>query len=276
MRKKLVTVVLLGATLLSACSQPRAVEAPAPVLLRLSGSTSMQPLLRDLTEAYAQRYPHVSFDLSSVGSTAGLEALRRGNAEVALVSRSLDRDEEYDTQTGQRLLGYSIIAQDGLAIVLHPNNPLHELTLYQIRNLFEGQIASWDELGGTAIEVTVVSREEGSGTRIGFEEKVMNSRRVTPGAVVMPGSQAVRDYVATHEGAIGYLSMGYLGAGVSALVSDGVKPECQTVQDGTYPITRPFLLVHSTQPDAEVQAFIAFCRSPAGQAIVSRLYGCLN
>jgi len=263
----------------------------------------MQPLLRDLAEAYSSRYEHVSFDFSPVGSSAGLEALRRGNAELALVSRRLLREEEYDSrrsgtdaesrrggmeylygsqaQTGQRLLAYSVIAQDGIAVVVHDSNPLRELSLYQLRNIFDGQTASWDELGGPATEITVASREDGSGTRTVFEEKVMYGRRVTPTAIVMPGSQAVRDYVATHEGAIGYLSMGYLGPGIATMAIDKVRPERKTVDDGTYPvgagwstypITRPFLLVSRVEPDAEVQSFMEFCQSPVGQAIVGRAY----
>jgi phosphate transport system substrate-binding protein len=242
----------------------------------------MEPLLRDLAEAYSQRYPYVSFDVSSVGSSAGLEALRRGNAELALVSHKLLREEEYDSrrsgteyqaQNGQDLLAYSIIAQDGIAVVVHESNPLRELSLYQLRNIFDGQTASWDELGGPAIEITVVSREDGSGTRSVFEEAVMYGRWVTPTAVIMPGSAAVRDYVATHEGAIGYLSMGYLGPGIATMAIDKVRPERKTVEDSTYLLTRPFLLAFPAEPSAEVTAFSQFVGSPAGQAIVQRTYG---
>jgi phosphate transport system substrate-binding protein len=270
---RLLSMVLLLVTLLTACSQPQPRQVHAPVLLRLSGSTSMQPLLHDLAEAYSQRYPYVSFDSSPVGSSAGLEALRRGNADLALVSRSLRREEEYDIQTGQRLVVYSVIAQDGIAILVHESNHIRELSLYQVRNIFDGQTATWEELGGPTTEITVVSREDGSGTRSVFEETVMYGRRVTPTAVVMPGSDAVRDYVATHEGAIGYLSMGYAGPGVSAVAIDQVRPELRSVQDDTYLITRPFLLVSQVDPDTEVQAFMEFSRSPAGQAVVGRVYG---
>ncbi|MBC7260654.1 MAG: phosphate ABC transporter substrate-binding protein, partial [Chloroflexi bacterium] len=235
--------------MISSCSPPP-LTPHAPVLLRLAGSTSMQPLLRDLAAAYSEQHQYVSFDFSAVGSAAGIELLRRGNADLALVSRPLRPEEEYDNQTGKRLLAYTIIARDGIAIVVNESNPADSLTLYQVRKIFEGQILSWAELGSPAGDVLVVSREDGSGTRDVFEELVMRGYRVTTTALIMPGSDAMRDFVAAHEGAIGYLSMGYLGTGVTALALDNVLPNRETVEDGSYPLTRPFLLVSLPDPAA--------------------------
>jgi len=158
-------------------------------------------------------------------------------------------------------------------VVVNENSPLRALTLYQIRNIFDGQVTTWDELGSPAGDIEVISREDGSATRAVFEELVMYGRCMTPTALVMPGSEAVRDYVATHEGAIGYLSMGYLGPGIAAVALDDVRPKRQTVEDGSYLITRLFLLVSRTEPNAEIASFMQFARSPAGQAIVQRTYG---
>jgi hypothetical protein len=119
----------------------------------------------------------------------------------------------------------------------------------------------------------VISREDGSGTRAVFEGLVMRDRRVTPTALIMPSSEAARDYFATHDGAIGYLSIGYLSPGVAALAIDGVRPEREAVENGTYAITRPFLLVSHPDPEPEVANFMEFARSPAGQAIVGQTYG---
>jgi phosphate transport system substrate-binding protein len=269
-------ILLLGLALAlplaAACSQPSSTP-PAPVWIRLSGSTSMQPLLRDLAAAYSARNPHVSFDFSAVGSGAGLEALRRGDADLALVSRELLPEEEYDTHTGQRIVAYTVIARDGIAVVVSETNPLRQLSLYQVRNIFDGAVISWEELGGPAVDIIVVSREDGSGTRVVFEQSVMYGRSMTSTALIMPGSEAVRDYVATHEGAIGYLSMGYLEPGIAAVELDGVQLQRQSVEDGSYLIARPFLLVSRPEPEAGTTAFMQFARSPAGQAIVQRMYG---
>ncbi len=264
--------LLLTLPIFVACSQPPSTP-PAPVLIRLSGSTSMQPLIRELATAYSARYPHVSFDFSAVGSGAGLEALRRGDADLALVSRELLPEEEYDPRTGERLVAYTVVARDGIAVVVSESNPLRQLSLYQVRNILDGQVLSWNELGGVSADIIVVSREDGSGTRAVFETLVMYGRSMTSTALIMPGSEAVRDYVASHEGAIGYLSMGYLEAGVTAVELDGVRLERQSVEDGSYLITRSLLLVSKPEPDASTAAFMQFARSPAGQAIVQRTHG---
>jgi phosphate transport system substrate-binding protein len=262
----------MALALLASCAQPQLATPPAPVVLHLAGSTSMQPLLRDLAAAYSVRYPYVSFDFAAMDSTAGLEALRRGNADLALVSRELQPDEESDALTSKSLLAYTGIAEDAIAIIVNEKSPLRALSLYELRKVFAGQTSTWDELGGSGA-ISVVSREDGSATRVVFEERVMQGRAVTPTAMVMPGSQAVRDYVAAHEGAIGYVSIGYLGPSVAALAIEGVQPKRETTEDGSYPLTRPFLLVSLPQAAREVAAFLQFARSPSGQAIVQHTYG---
>ncbi len=232
----------------------------------------MQPLMRELAAAYSERLPHVSSDSSAVGSAAGLQALRRGSADLALVSRDLQPAEEFDPQSGERLLAYSEIARDAIAVVVHAANSLPSLTLYQLRDVFEGRITNWQQLGGPDQHIQVISREDGSGTRAVFEELVMRDRRVTPTAVIMPSSEAVRRQVAQESGAIAYLSLGYLGKEVQALAINGIMPTRETVADGTYPIVRPFLLVSPPNPKTEVAAFTQFVRSPAGQAIVTRTF----
>ncbi|MBC7231627.1 MAG: phosphate ABC transporter substrate-binding protein [Chloroflexi bacterium] len=265
-------VLSLAVALIGSCGQPPPTPH-GPILLHLAGSTSMQPLLHDLAAAYSERYEYVGFDFSAVGSAAGIELLQRGNADLALVSRRLRPEEEYDSQTGKRLLAYTVIAQDGIAIVVNEKNPLRSLTMYQVRKIFEGQILSWAELDSPAGDIQVISREDGSATRDVFEDLVMRGRRVTTTALIMPSSEAVRDYIAAHEGAIGYLSLGYLGPGIAALAIDNVLPSRETVENGSYPLTRPFLLVSLPDPEAQIVAFMQFARSPAGQAIVRRNYG---
>ena len=270
-RTRLSLGLLILALIAAGCGSPPA--QPSPVLLHLSGSTSMQTLLRDLAAAYSERHAHVAFEFTSVGSTAGIEHIHRGEADVALVSRELTLDEEYDSHTGKRRLAYTVVARDGIAVIVNESSPLSEFTLYQVRDVFEGQITEWKELGGTGEEIVVVSREDGSGTRAVFEETVMRGRRVTPTAVVMPSSTAMRDYVATHEGAMGYLSVGCLSPGVAAVNVDEVRPERLTVEQGTYPVTRPFLLVSLPEPGSEIASFMRFARSLSGQATVRQTHG---
>jgi phosphate transport system substrate-binding protein len=232
----------------------------------------MQPLVHELAEAYSERRPYVSFDLSAVGSGAGLQALRRGSADIALVSRQLHPEEEYDSPTGERLLAYSEITQDAIAVVVHASSPAVSITLYQLRDVFEGRITNWQQLGGPDLHIQVISREDGSGTRAVFEELVMRDRRVTPTAVIMPSSDAVRRHAAEESGGIAYLSLGYLDTETKALAIDGIMASRGAIADRTYPIVRPFLLVSQANPQPEAAAFVQFARSPAGQAIVNRAF----
>ena len=168
------------------------------------------------------------------------------------------------------------IAQDGIALVVHPQNALGELTLAQVRDIFAGRILDWEGIRGTPGDIVVVSREDGSGTRAVFEGVVMGEKRVTLTAIVMPSSEAVVEYVAGHPTAIGYVSMSYLSPQVRALQIEGVSPTPETVQSGVYPLRRPLYLLTGQEPKGEVKAFIEFTSSPAGQAIVKQRYGRLR
>jgi phosphate transport system substrate-binding protein len=252
------------------CGQPQLETPQATALVRIAGSTSMEPLLRELTRAYTQQHSHVQFDISSVGSSAGLELLRRGAIDMASVSRGLDRGERVDSRTGQPVLTFWTIAQDAIAVVVHPDSPLEKASLYVIQQVFSGRIWNCDELGGSPGDVTVVSREDGSATRDVFEELVMRSHSVTQAAIVMPSSSAVRDYVARHEGSIGYVSSAFVDASIKALTVDGTPPDPALLKNGQYSLTRPFLLVVLPNSGRAAKEFADWVVSSAGQAVVDK------
>jgi phosphate transport system substrate-binding protein len=136
-------------------------------------------------------------------------------------------------------LKMTLVAQDGLAVVVHPSNPLDNLNILQFRGLFQGRILDWRELGGRLGDVLVISREDGSGSRAAFESLVMDRRPVTLAAIVMPSSQDVIDYVGSHPLAIGYVSMGDLASRVKALTVEGVEPTPQPGKEGSSPLSGP-------------------------------------
>jgi len=245
------------------------------VHLRLAGSTSMQPLMETLTEAYSSRYEYVTFALESRNSQVGLDALHDGAIDIALVSGEMGPEEMGGLLT-------TSIARDGIAILVTGENPTSALTLEELRSIFAGEILSWEKVGGQEgvhphdsprEDIQVVSREEGSGTRRVFEAFIMEGKRVTSTALVMPTNGAASEYIAQMPRAVGYASMADLPSSVRALRIDGVEPSPATVSSGEYPLVRPFLLVTGKRPHQEVQAFIDFCLSPAGQAIVEKGYG---
>lgn len=256
---------LLIALLITGCGTT--VTPPAPITLRLAGSTSMQPLLADLSAAYRARAPHVTIIIEGGGSRLGRELSTEGGTDLGLTSWLPTESD----------VGWSVpIALDGIAVIVHPNNPLDGLTLLQLRHVFSGRFWHWEDVGGNYGEITVVSREDGSGTRAVFEDRVMEDQTVTSTAVVMPSSQAVVEYVAGHPLAIGYVSMGYLSPGVKALAVEGITPTPTHVKDGSYHLTRPLFLVTAHEPQGEIRAFVDFCLSPVGQAIVGERYGAVK
>jgi phosphate transport system substrate-binding protein len=261
-RPLLITLLAALSVILAGCGAT--VTPPIPVTLRLAGSTSMQPLLADLSAAYQKRAPHVTIIVEGGGSRLGREWAQEGKTDLGLTSWL---PAETDT-------GWSVpIALDGIAVIVHPDNSLDGLTLLQLRHIFSGRFWHWEDVGGGYGEITVVSREDGSGTRAVFEDLVMEDQAVSSTAVVMPSSQAVIEYVATHPRAIGYVSMGYLSPQVKALAVEGVMPTTARVTDGSYHLTRPLYLVAAREPRGEARAFVEFCLSPAGQAVVGERYG---
>ncbi|MFB0533842.1 MAG: phosphate ABC transporter substrate-binding protein [Anaerolineae bacterium] len=260
--------------LLSACGAP--LEPHEPVYLRIAGSTSMQPLMEDLAQAYSERYEYVTVDVQGGGSRLGIALARENQIDIGTASRTPTAEDERDPETEAKRLWWTAIAQDGIALVVHPQNAVGGLTLPQAGDMFFGRILDWEEMGGTPGEIVVVSREDGSGTREVFEEMVMREKRVTLTAIVMPSSEAVVEYVARHPTAIGYVSMGYLSPQVKALLVEGVSPMPEDVQSGAYPLTRSLYLLTGQEPTGEVKAFIEFALSPAGQAVVEQRYGRLR
>jgi len=236
---------------------------PTPVSLSIAGSTSMRPLLETLAHAYSSRYPHVAIEVRGGGSALGLELLMAGEVDLAASSVEVE---------GKGLQAIEV-ARDGIAVVVHPANPVQGLALWQLQDIFSGRILEWTEVGGKDEHIQVVVREEGSGTRAVFEKRVMGGRRTVLTAVVMPSSQAVVDYVARNRGAIGYVSTGCLSSRVKAIAIEGVRPEQEALERGEYPLTRFLFLVDGKRTSEEARHFIEFALSPTGQSLLGDGYG---
>lgn len=258
-------LVLLLSASVTACGEP--LSTPEPVYLRAAGSMAVSPLAAELTAAFTERFPLVGVDVTCLGTEYSLEALREGEVDFALASW-LPSDSDPGWQA-------TAIARDGVAIIVHPSNPVGGLGLLQLRDLFGGRIYDWDGVtASTGLgEVHVVSREKGSGTRAAFEALVMEEQPVTPMAVLVPSPEAVVDYVAGHPEAIGYVSMGQVPPEVKILRIEGSYPTAETTAQGSYPLTRELWLVTAGPPTGAVRDFVQFVLGPVGQRIVGRLYG---
>jgi phosphate transport system substrate-binding protein len=258
-----VCVLLLGTLLLAACRNP-AVTPAAPSTLRIAGSTSLKPTLSELAAAYQAGHPQTVVEVSGGGTAIGIQELRGKEIDLAAVSWRPDSATPPDELT------ITPIARDGLAIIVNPQNTITNVTSLQLRALYRGETLDWGAVGGSGGEPVVISREDGSGSRTSFEALAMDGERVTLNALVMPTSQAVVDYVASHRNAVGYVSTGVLTDTVRAVPLEDITPTTATVRSGEYRLGR-VLYLYALQPATpEIQAFLDFVLSPAGQAIVSR------
>jgi len=241
----------------SACS------ARARHTITLSGSTSLQPLAEKWAEAYQALHPGLAFAVQGGGSTAGVQAALSGAAQIGLSSRALTATELH----GVRAIP---VARDGIALVVHPSNPLGDLSLGAVRGIYSGEIPNWERLGGPSKPITVITREEGSGTRAAFEGLVMGKQAIRASALVQDSTGAVRQMVSSDPAAIGYISIGLVDASVKALRLSGVAATEANIDRGAYPLVRPFLFAVHGQPNAQTLGFIAWVSGPEGRQLARR------
>lgn len=230
--------------------------------LVIAGSTSVQPLAEELAEEFMAKYPRLRIQVQGGGSSAGIAAARSSAADIGTSSREL-RPEE-------RGLHEVTIALDGIAVVVHPANPVRNLTTDQVRRIFAGEITDWKQVGGKAGPIMAVTREAGSGTRGAFEELIMNRTAISGKAIVQGSTGAVRATVAQAREAIGYVSIGSLDSSVKPVTLDGTAATEENVRNRTYKLARPFLFLTKGKPAGLAKAFLDFVLSKDGQRVVAR------
>ena len=221
-----------------------------------NGSTSMEKVMKILIESFAEENPGVTVNYTGSGSGAGVTSAIDGTADLGLASRALKPEEE--SQGAQA----HIVALDGVAVVVNPANPVGDLTVDQIAKIFTGEITNWKDLGGDDAEIAVYGREAGSGTRGAFEEIV----GVTDNCKYLNEYSSTGDVignVASNPSAIGYASLSAVGDNVKAVKVNGVDCTEATVQDGSYEIQRPFIMItkDGTQLSDAARAFLDYAES---------------
>jgi phosphate transport system substrate-binding protein len=228
--------------------------------ITIAGSTSVEPFAELLAEEYMLHHQKSHIYVQGGGSTAGIEAAMTRAASIGMSSRNLIGDE--------RNLYAVTIAQDAIAIIVHPTSPIEDLSLDQIREVFSGKIRNWKELGGLNHSIDVVTREEGSGTRESFQKFVMDKEDISLGALVQDSNGAVRQVIANDPSAIGYISLGLVNDQVKALRISGVEPSLTNVHNGKYKLVRPFLFVFNGEPVGQAKSFLEFVLSRQAQKLL--------
>jgi phosphate transport system substrate-binding protein len=215
--------------------------------------------------------PDLVIEVQGGGSSVGVTSAGEGTVDIGMASRAI-KDSEFETFPDLQVF---TIARDGIAIVTNPGTELPSLGIAQVRDIFAGEITNFSEVGGPDVPITVVSREEGSGTRAAFEELVMayeEEKVISENALLQQSNGQVRTTVATTPNTIGYLSFGFLDESTQPVEIDGVAPTVDNVKNDSYPIARPLNMLTKGAPKELAQAFLDFILSGAGQEIVAEDY----
>jgi phosphate transport system substrate-binding protein len=265
------TVLALALTLFGCSNQLVPVSTPIipTVTLRLYATTSTLPLAADLSAAYNVVEPNVRFEVASGSFETILGQLIAGETPYFL-SNHLPNEAEALS------LWAAPIGQDGIAVIVHQDNPVESLTSEQVRQIFQGRITNWREVGGENLPITVFSREDGSGTRVELESLLLGARGTTPSAEIAPSSAAMRLSVSRTPGGIGYVSMGYFDSTVRALAVDGSLPVSEQVASYSYPLRSTLFVIGLSEPQTDYRALIAWMQSPVGQTVIGRRYAPLG
>ncbi|MDO8880701.1 MAG: phosphate ABC transporter substrate-binding protein [Coriobacteriia bacterium] len=255
----LITLLSLSVVLTSGCSGDGGRQEVV-----VSGSTTLLPIAEVAGEMYGESHPGVSILVSGMGSSAGIESVSTGSSDIGTSSREL-KEAEYELG-----LADTPVAYDAIAVIVHPDNPVRELTTLEIRSIFAGVITNWSELGGPDLEIGLVNRDEASGTREAFSKIVMGDARFDLGAVILPGTGQVRAVVSDIPGAVGYISLGFVNDDVRAVAVDGIEPSEAAVVAGDYPIQRVLHFFTHGEVSESTVAYIEYVLSPAVQDSVVR------
>ena len=228
------------------------------------GSSSMEKVIGALGEYYMEANPGVSFTYNPTGSGAGIMAAAEGRCDIGLSSRALKEEEKTSG------LVETVLAYDGIAIVVHPSNPVTDLPLDTIAKIYTGEVTNWKDIGGDDAEIVLIGREAGSGTRDGFES-ITDTKDACQYRQELTSTGDVIATVAQNPDAIGYASLAALKDTVKALNVNGVAPTEATVKDGSYKIQRPFVLVTKadTSLSAAAQNFFDYATSSDASGIIS-------
>lgn len=259
-RRSLSALVLASLVALAVPAHARSLSGTVST----DGSTSMEKVIGSLGEAFENMHSKVKFSYNPTGSGAGINAAEEGRCDIGLASRDL-KDKE--VKAG---LKATVLAYDGIALIVNPGNPVRNLSISDIANIYTGKVTNWKELGGQDSAIVLIGREAGSGTRDGFES-VTKTKDACRYRQELTSTGDVITTVSRNPAAIGYASLASVKKSVRALSVEGVAPSEETVKDGSYRIQRPFILVTAEGRELSpvAQAFFDYITSPEASRIIS-------
>lgn len=275
---KLIGFLIIGMSFTgcSPSSEEEAGATPSSTSITIKGSDTTLPISQKVAEQYMKDNSDETIIVTGGGSGVGISSLMSGTTDIAQSSRKIKFDEVEKIRDSGKSIEEVVVAYDAMAVVVHPDNAVNELTREQLEGIFTGKIQNWNELGGEDLKIIPYSRETSSGTYEFFKESVLLDRNYVNGIMSMPATGAIIQSVNQTKGAIGYVGLAYLNKDVKAIhVSyDGenfVEPTIENAKNNTYPIVRPLYFYHEKDTNEKLDQFIQYTLSPAGQKLIEEI-----
>ncbi len=240
--------------------------------LTVDGSTTVGPIADAFAAYFMAKYDGLEITVSKTGSGNGAAALEDGRCDIAAMSRFMKAKEFANCVAKGVMPVAHVVAMDGVCVVVHPSNPVGELTRDQIKAIYKGEIANWKKLGGPDKKIVVISRDTSSGTYETFNKLVMKKEKMGPDTQYVVSNAEAHQRVSSTRNAIGFVGLGFVDAKVKALKIDGVLPNSRTIASGKYPVSRPLFLFTNGYPKlgSMIHAFVTFHLSERGHEIVAQ------
>jgi phosphate transport system substrate-binding protein len=241
--------------------------------LVIKGSDTLgAKLVPQLAEQFKAQHPETTFDIAAEGSTTGIAAIIDGTAQIGMASRRAKSSEVSAASAKGVNMKPTVVAYDGIAVIVNAKNPVKSLTKKQVEQIFAGDVTDWSAVGGSGGKISVYTRNTSSGTYSDFKELAMKKRDYAPGSQKMAGNEQIASEVGRNPAGIGYVGMAYTKAGGIKVASiDGATPSTQSVQNHSYPYWRPTFYYTNGEPAGVAKAFLDFTVSAAGQKIVNQV-----
>ena len=237
----------------------------------IKGSTTVLPIAQKAAEDFMKMNADISISVSGGGSGNGIKAIIDGTCDIADSSRFIkDKEIKLAQERGVLPVPHRV-ALDCVVPIVHPSNPVSDLSTDRLKDIYTGKIRNWEELGGPDKPIVIISRDTSSGTYEVWNKKVLKKEKVTPKALLQASNGAVAQAVAKNKFAIGYIGIAYMNENVKPLKVNGVEGNATTALNGTFPVSRPLFMFTNGWPKGDTMAFINFLVSPAGQKVVAEV-----
>jgi phosphate transport system substrate-binding protein len=233
-------------------------------ILRISNTYDTTPLVETFTDTYLDIQPKVVFERAEANYETTLNQLQTSRADYIITNH-------LGTAVDGNLWA-APVAQDGLVIITHADNPVSDLTIEEVRRIYRGYVTNWQEVGGADMAITLLSREAGSGTRLEFERLVMGQQRTSPNAQVLANPAAIVQRTAETPGAIAYLPLSLVAENVRVLAIEGITPSLDTIGNNSYPLRYTIYIIGLAEPEDAYRNFIGWMQGAEGQNLIRSRY----